>query len=73
MVEKAAMPHCDQRVLHAPGECQYCDMYPEWQDARKMWNINFTGHNDSDKTTCPSEQRRPIETINKWYGNVARP
>ena len=36
-------PHCDQRVLHAPGECKYCDLHPEWQELRKSWGIAFTG------------------------------
>lgn len=37
-------PHCDARILHAPGECEYCDLHPEWQELRKMWGIAFTGH-----------------------------
>lgn len=36
-------PHCDQRVLHAPGECEFCDGCPEWQALRKAWGIAFTG------------------------------
>ena len=37
-------PHCDQRILHAPGECQWCDEYPKWQKLREAWGIAFTGH-----------------------------
>ncbi len=37
-------PHCDQRILHAPGECEYCDGHPEWQALRQSWGIAFTGH-----------------------------
>lgn len=37
-------PHCDQRVLHAPGECEFCDARPEWQALRQAWGIAFTGH-----------------------------
>ena len=37
-------PHCDARILHAPGECEYCDLHPEWQELRKVWGIAFTGH-----------------------------
>lgn len=37
-------PHCDQRILHAPSECQWCDEYPEWQKLREAWGIAFTGH-----------------------------
>lgn len=71
--ERAAFPHCDSSVLHAPGECQYCDHYPDWQQARAVQGINFTGHHDPDKAPCPAERRRPVETINRWYGNVPRP
>lgn len=37
-------PHCDPRILHKPGECEYCDKSPEWQELRKAWGIAFTGH-----------------------------
>jgi hypothetical protein len=37
-------PHCDSAVLHAPGECEYCDGRPEWQSLREAWGIAFTGH-----------------------------
>lgn len=69
-------PHCDSRVLHAPGECQYCDAHPEWQELRESWGINFTGHHKkaSDFGTpflpCPSEAARPLANINRWDGNV---
>jgi hypothetical protein len=80
-------PHCDSKVLHKPGECQYCDMHPEWQELREMWGIAFTGHSDEkisytdfdgnkvEKSLipCPSEWDRPVEIINKWGGNIARP
>src|SRR5579859_7494579 len=76
-------PHCDQRVLHAPGECEYCDRHPEWQALRKAWGIAFTGHsNDVEVYTdfsgkvirkkllvCPSEVDRSYEVINRWPGN----
>lgn len=67
------MPHCDQRVLHSPGTCKYCDEYPEWQDARNMWDINFTGEHDPNKTLCPSEAKRDIDTIERWPGNRPYP
>jgi hypothetical protein len=80
-------PHCDAKILHAPGECQYCDDKPEWQELRQMWGIAFTGHsnetipypdrngNTIEKSLipCPSEWDRPVEIINKWGGNIARP
>lgn len=68
----AYAPHCDQRVLHAPGECKYCDDRPEWQQARVVWGINFTGHNEKGKLPCPATTERTVETIDKWPGNRAR-
>lgn len=66
----ATMPHCDSRVLHAPSECKYCDAWPSWQEARKMWGIAFTGHEPQDgEIWCPSELHRSVETINLWPGN----
>jgi len=44
MAEIGQFPHCDQRVLHALGECEYCDRHPEWQALREAWGIAFTGH-----------------------------
>ena len=63
-------PHCDQMVLHAPGECEYCDSHPDWQELREVWNINYTGHSDPQKMQCPAEARRPAGIINRWGGNV---
>jgi hypothetical protein len=44
LVTLPAPPHCDSRVLHAPGECEYCDQRKEWQELRQAWGIAFTGH-----------------------------
>lgn len=76
-------PHCDSRVLHAPGECEYCDKHPEWQELRNMWNIAFTGHsydkNGKPAITdeyrgpvqpCPAEAARGMESVNSWQGNI---
>lgn len=67
----AAMPHCDERVLHAPGTCEYCDSYPAWQAARLMWGIAFTGQpaTDAQPLPCPSLLRRDLATIEAWPGN----
>jgi len=42
--EITQFPHCDQRILHAPGECEFCDRHPGWQQLRQAWGIAFTGH-----------------------------
>lgn len=70
------MPHCDQRILHAPGECQYCDGYADWQELRQMWGIAFTGHAPQDgQFPCPADYHRPPNTPSdhrQWPGNVAQ-
>lgn len=63
-------PHCDQRILHAPGVCEFCDKQQEWQELRQAWGINFTGQHDPEKIICPAEQARTLENMEKWYGNV---
>lgn len=70
--DRAFAPHCDQWVLHAPGRCQHCDKYSDWQKMREMWDVNFTGERDPNKRPCPSEERRPLERIERWGGNRAR-
>ena len=68
--QTGVIPHCDQRVLHAPGECEYCDRLPDWQALREVWGIAFTGHEPQDgQIWCPSELQRTVETINRWPGN----
>lgn len=63
-------PHCDPRVLHAPGECTYCDAQPLAQDLRRWWGIAFTGHGpEVDELPCPSNTLRDQETIDRWPGN----
>jgi hypothetical protein len=68
-------PHCDAYVLHARGTCEFCDLpsnapLHEW---RKATNTNYTGENDPLKSICPAELRRSKATIDKWYGNTAKP
>lgn len=72
-VDGFAMPmaHCDQLILHAPGECQYCDHYPDAQRLRDWWQINFTGEHDTRKLPCPSTLRRTDEVRDLWGGNRA--
>ncbi len=73
MNQRAAMPHCDQSVLHAPGECGYCDDYSDWQELRKFWRIAFTGHAPTEhEVPCPSDQRRGQGMAHAWPGNAPR-
>lgn len=63
------MPHCDGLVLHAPGECEFCDRHPDWQRVREEARINFTGHRREGFAPCPAEARRPVAAIHSWHGN----
>lgn len=59
------MPHCDSDVLHAPGECVYCDDYPDMQMERAKTGVNFTGHG-----LDPATAKRSLSVINRWHGNI---
>lgn len=64
-------PHCDQRILHAPGECEYCDGHPEWQALRSAWGIAFTGWVPEGKELpCPADYSRG-DVHKLWPGNQA--
>lgn len=65
-----AVPHCDMRVLHAPGECEYCDGLKRWQALRVVWGIAFTGHEPIDgQLPCPSDAARGTAGAHVWPGN----
>ncbi len=63
-------PHCDGRILHAPGECEVCDKFPLLQKVRKAWGINSTGQSDPERQPCPADATRG-DTHQKWPGNRA--
>lgn len=74
--EGVTPPHCDQSVLHAPGECRYCDRHPDWQAYRAMSGIAFTGHEPRPlypggrtEAPCPSDYRRGVGQAHVWGGN----
>jgi hypothetical protein len=65
-------PHCDPRILHAPKECQFCDLNPGWQFLRQQWGIAFTGYQPEEKELpCPADHARG-DNHTKWHGNVAQ-
>jgi hypothetical protein len=64
-------PHCDARILHAPGECAFCDKHPDWQYLRQIWDIAFTGYTpEGTELPCPADHARG-DSHTKWRGNVA--
>lgn len=77
MHELSEIPHCDAAVLHAPGECEYCDRHPDWQALRRVWGIAYTGHQLSGDVElvlpCPSDWRRGLGGAHVWAGNRPRP
>lgn len=38
----APFPHCNSKTLHAPGECYYCDQYPNRQRVRAICGEPFS-------------------------------
>lgn len=63
-------PHCDDAVLHAPGECEYCDARPEWQILRYAWGIAYTGHwPTGNQRSCLSDATRGMAGAHVWPGN----
>lgn len=73
--ERAFAPHCDQRILHAPGECWACDLYPDWQALRVKWGIDFSGHSTPGNLPCPADYHRPRGSSSdhrQWGPNQAQ-
>jgi len=63
-------PHCDQRILHAPGECEHCDKQKDWQALRAAWGIAFTGWEpEGVELPCPADHARGNKH-KLWPGNV---
>jgi hypothetical protein len=66
-------PHCDQRILHAPRECQYCDKHQDWQALRVAWGIAFTDYEpEGTELPCPADYARS-DKHKLWGGNIAKP
>jgi hypothetical protein len=65
-------PHCDERVLHAPGQCIYCDDCQLAQLDRLENNVCFTGEDNPSKTPCPSDVERGLAGAHHWYGNTPK-
>lgn len=78
--ERAFAPHCDARILHAPGECWTCDLYPDWQALREKWAIAFTGQTPlsgvaCNQLPCPADYNRPPDSKSdhrQWGPNTAQ-
>jgi hypothetical protein len=74
--ERFTAPHCDSSILHAPGICEYCDKYPDWQYYRSLARIAFTGAEnelgDERTAPCPSTHFRSPEKRDLWGGNIAQ-
>lgn len=78
---RAFAPHCDQRILHAPGQCWACDLYPDWQALRELWGICFSGQSPMQgglawkQLPCPADFNRPPDSRSdhrRWGPNQAQ-
>lgn len=64
-------PHCDPRVLHAPGQCEFCDKHPKWQAMRLVCGIAYTGYvPDGTELPDPATHARG-DSLKRWHGNRA--
>lgn len=79
MTDLGTFPHCDQMVLHAPSECEYCDTRPDLQELRQVWGIAFTGQTVANfpggvqHLPCPADYNRPPGSRSdhrNWPGNT---
>lgn len=62
--------HCDNRTLHSPGVCKYCDKYPEAQELRKQLGVRFSDELIVDeRIPCPAMAARSFDHLNAWGGN----
>lgn len=67
-------PHCDQRILHAPSECEFCDKHRDWQELREAWGIAFTGYEpEGTELPDPATHARGEKNLNAWGGNRPSP
>lgn len=63
-------PHCDDLIVHRPGDCSICDdTAEELQTLRIRHNVNFTGESDPSKLPDPATESRDLQTMNRWPGN----
>ena len=67
-------PHCDPRVLHAPGLCKYCDQFADWQELRLAWGICFSGQQPTDEQPIADPADLAVMfkrrgDYNHWSGN----
>jgi hypothetical protein len=66
----AQAPHCDQRILHSRGVCEYCDRYPDRQAIRLANRILCTNEDPQDGwRACPAIEVRGKESCEYWPGN----
>jgi hypothetical protein len=75
MFRKIEPKRLEIQVLHAPGECEFCDGHKEWQALRLAWGIAFTGWEpDASKKElpCPANFARGND-CQLWTGNKPKP
>lgn len=64
----AALPHCDERVLHSPGICIHCDTMPALQQYRRGLGLPFTDDLQANDPLLPGENRSRA-SAEIWGGN----
>lgn len=61
-------PHCDERVLHSPGLCEFCDKAEVLQKYRQMLNLSYTDELQANDPLLPGEDRSRA-SADAWGGN----
>lgn len=64
-------PHCDPRVLHSPGVCDYCDKVPALQEYRRMCGLPYVDDLQVTDAILPGENR-DRRSAEAWGGNQPR-
>lgn len=61
-------PHCDNRVLHSPGVCDFCDKADTLQQYRRMLGLKYTDELQANDALLPGQDRTRA-SADAWGGN----
>jgi hypothetical protein len=68
MEQWEAAPHCDPRVLHSPGKCEFCDEAEVLQIYRTQLGLKYTDELQANDALLPGEDRTRA-SAEAWGGN----
>ncbi len=62
-------PHCDPRIIHSRGVCNFCDKEPLLQGIRQGLSLKFTDQLEAGEPLLPWEDRSR-ESAEEYLGNT---